>query len=231
MEGESFDDFLKRTRSEKKGLRSLPASSAHNGRDVVDSTTAYDTLTKDLIGNDSGSEDDEDDYGKSKKGRKPHRLDEEAEKVVEYMFFDFRKGAEGFPANCEIIDPARAEALLEKQTVAAEEALKLKKSDNKDEEEAGNKSTGTGTTSKSTSSGASTWVTSADDDVGEYDANAQISEAIFEVLQDGSTALVMKPGYRLKLKLNELNEGGDAAKEEREKKAKKKKKKSSKSGK
>lgn len=61
-----------------------------------------------------------------------------------------------------------------------------------------------------------------------YDNAAQINEATFEVLQDGSTALVMKPGYRLKLKLSELTDGGDAAKEARAKKAAKAKKKAAK---
>ena len=49
-----------------------------------------------------------------------------------------------------------------------------------------------------------------------------INESTFEVLNDGSTALVMKPGYRLKLKLSELLEGGDEDKEEREKEKRRK---------
>jgi hypothetical protein len=48
------------------------------------------------------------------------------------------------------------------------------------------------------------------------------------VLQDGSTALVITPGYRLNFKLNELLEGGDDAKEKRAKEAAKKAKRTAK---
>ena len=48
--------------------------------------------------------------------------------------------------------------------------------------------------------------------------------AVFETLKDGSTAFVLKPGSRLKLRLSDLLEGGDAKKDEREKKAAKDKK-------
>jgi hypothetical protein len=41
------------------------------------------------------------------------------------------------------------------------------------------------------------------------------------VLQDGSTALVITPGYRLKFNLNEILEGGDDAKENARKKLQK----------
>ena len=48
------------------------------------------------------------------------------------------------------------------------------------------------------------------------------------MLQDGSTALVITPGYRLKFNLNELLEGGDDAKENCAKEAAKKAKRTAK---
>ena len=36
-----------------------------------------------------------------------------------YMFFDFRKGADVWPSNVELVDPKRADELLEKATAAA----------------------------------------------------------------------------------------------------------------
>lgn len=49
-------------------------------------------------------------------------------------------------------------------------------------------------------------------------------EAQFETLRDGSTALVLQPGYRLKLSLADIFEGGDAGREARLKKEQKEKK-------
>jgi hypothetical protein len=48
------------------------------------------------------------------------------------MFFDFRRGASEFPSNVSIIDPTKAEALLEKQTSDVLEALKSKKKEGED---------------------------------------------------------------------------------------------------
>jgi hypothetical protein len=46
-------------------------------------------------------------------------------------------------------------------------------------------------------------------------------DTTFETLKDGSTALIIRPGYRLKLKLSELLEGGDAQRDKNEKRKKK----------
>ena len=193
--------------------------SRRDEENFVDKSKAFDTLAKDLLGGDESGSDDEIDYGK--RGKERRRSDEdEGEKKPGYMFFDFRKGAENFPQNCEIVDPAKAEVLLEKQTVAVEESLKVKKSDKDNQEE--------GTTTKS-GGGTSAWASStfSQEESTEMDNSAQLSDATFEVLQDGSTAFVMKPGYRLRLQLKELLRGGDAAKEERAKKAARDKKKKS----
>jgi thiol-disulfide isomerase/thioredoxin len=58
------------------------------------------------------------------------------------------------------------------------------------------------------------------------DENESIAptQANFETLKDGSTALVMDAGWRLKLDLNDMTKGGDAKKEERKKEAAKKEK-------
>ena len=210
--GSDFEAFLARQRKEKIKEKARFEKSG----EIEDETQAYDSLSKDLIGGDDSGSEDDDDYGKRGKKKDPRGDDEE--KPPDFMFFDFRKGSDFFPSNCEIIDPSRAEVLLEKQTTIAEEALKLKKSDKADDPADDGEA-------KGGEKVAVSWHgAGGDDDSEEYDAKAQVQEATFEVLQDGSYALVMKPGYRLKLNLQELLQGGDAAREERAKKAAKAKK-------
>jgi hypothetical protein len=110
-------------------------SSQKTKDNIVDLNEEFDFLAKDVMGDDDESSDDEYDF--RKKGGEAmsdfERDGEEDKKNPEYTFFDFRKGPEGFPANCEIVGPARAEVLLEKQTAMAEEALKVKKCDKDDQ--------------------------------------------------------------------------------------------------
>lgn len=217
-DGDSFADSLAKVRGERRAHDPKRKQSAQKGGNIVDEVTAYDALSKDITGTEDSGSDDDDDFGKGRRGNKTPEDGEE--KQPEYMFFDFRKGAAGFPLNCEIVDANRAQELLEKQTVAAEDALKSKKSEEGD---------GDGANKSGNKFGPSmSWGSSRAEEPDNYDNAAQISEATFEVLQDGSTALIMKPGFRLKLKLNDLNEGGDDGREERDKKAAKAKKKKSK---
>ena len=183
-------------------------------KDIVDEADLNNKLIDDLLNKDSDSEDEINYRGKQKESRKK---DDDQNSLPDYMFFDFRRGVEKFPPNCEIVDPAKAERLLEKQTSDALEALKSKKKES-DESKGENEVTTAVNWSCDTFS----------DDEGELnnssDLNNQLQDATFEILNDGSTALIIKPGDRLKLNLNELLEGGDASKESREKKKKKKKK-------
>jgi hypothetical protein len=181
-----------------------------------DRANEFDDFNDDLAGDEEGeSDDDERDKGK----RRPGGFDEPEEtKPPSYMFFDFRKGAETWPTNVELVDPKRAEELLEKATSAAEEAAKKKK---KDDDEDNKKDSGTGTGGVSFMSGG--WDSTPDEDE-EDDMCRLHPDAEFETLKDGSSALLLKPGYRLKLKLNDLQEGGDDAKADRERKAAKSKK-------
>eukprot|EP01038_Epipyxis_sp_PR26KG_P004031 gene4031-5768_t len=178
----------------------------------------YDTFDQDVIGNTGddapAGSDSDDDYDREKSGKKRAKKfgqDEEEEKAP-YMFFDFRRGTTGWPSNVEYVDQKRADDLLDKATAAAEEAAKAKKKDG--DEEGGKKDSMTGIS----------W-DSVGMDAAEDEPTVGIHpEATFETLKDGSTALLVKPGYRLKLKLNELLEGGDEKKEERAKKEAKAKK-------
>lgn len=138
------------------------------------------------------------------------------------MFFDFRRGRSAWPENVEYVDPKRADELLEKATAsAAEEAAKTQKKEGEEEAKGDGtkKSTGTGT-----GTGKKSYSYSANADVEETRTYEAPPENCFEVLKDGSTALVIKPGHRLKLNLQGLLEGGDANKVEREKKIEKEKK-------
>jgi len=193
------------------------SKNAINPRNVISDVKAdfvndYDSLAKDVIGDD-GSESDEDREEKGK-GRNRRSHDEDKEKDPEYMLFDFRKSLL-WPTNVELIDMRTYEKLLEKATAAAEEAAKLKKKDNEDDDSKKRES-GTATVSIDTSVA---WEdTNADEEENE---DSGYSQAEFETLKDGSNALIIKPGFRLKLRLKDLLDGGDAMKEKRERKAEK----------
>lgn len=137
------------------------------------------------------------------------------------MFFDFRKGADNWPSNVELVDSKRAEELLEKATLAMEELVKRKKKDD-DEDEGNKKESSTSTVT------FGSWNDLERHEEEEPESSSVHPDASFETLKDGSTAFIIKPGYRLKLKLNDLQEGGDENKLERERKALKQKKRAAK---
>ena len=169
----------------------------------------YDTFGNDVVGDSESDDDDRD-----RKKRRDRDEEEEGEELPSFMFFDFRRGIDAWPSNVELVDPKRAEQLLEKATTAAEEAAKAKKKD--DDDDGHKKGSSSGTTFSWDKFGA------ADEEEEEVDFVP--SDAQFEMLKDGSTALVIKPGHRLKLRLNDILDGGDAEKEERDRKAAKMKK-------
>lgn len=180
----------------------------------ADHANEFDDFHDDVVGEDDDSDEDDRDKGKKRRGYE----DDGEDKAPSYMFFDFRKGTEAWPSNVELVDPKRADELLEKATAAAEEAAKKKKKD--DDDEGGNKKdSGTGTSYSS-----SAWDSTPDEEE-EEDVYKLHPDATFETLKDGSSALIVKPGYRLRIKLNDLQEGGDEAKVDRERKAAKSKKK------
>ena len=80
---------------------------------------------------------------------------------------------------------------------------------------------------ESNESGDDDGVNSSDEDESEEeDANQRpnlAANAPFRTLPDGSHALIIEPGVRLKIDLSDLAKGGDASKEERAKKARQKK--------
>jgi len=189
--------------------------------EVLDQAQNSTSLAEDLLGNgDDSDSDGEFSFKAKKKAPKSSKKapgQEDSDIIPDFMFFDFRQGCAGFPANCEIIDPEKAIALLEKQKTQALEALKLKKKDGDD--------------SKAEAGYADVWASGGGEDASEFNAeelDQQLREATFEELNDGSFALIMKPGYRLKLSLKDLLLGGDAARVEREKMKKTKKKSKSK---
>lgn len=192
--------------------------------EVIDVANTYGSLAADVLEGEDSDSDEEFNPNKMKaSGGKKNRQDENNNKHPDFMFFDFRKGAEGFPLNCEIIDPAKAELLLEKQTADVLEALKSKKKDG-DESKGGEAGGGD---DFAVGWGAAL-ITRDETALSREELDSLLAETTFDVLNDGSTALVMKPGYRLKLRLNDLLEGGDADREEREKKRKNREKKMSK---
>ena len=164
------------------------------------------------------------------------------EKGAAYIFFDFRQGREKWPAGVELVDSQKAVELTERAMKDAEaeakrqqerEEVKDKEKDNDDKKDRKNDSYGT--TFFSSSAGTTvgdfdSWTSRAveggsaqNEDIAEKDCVAP-EECVFETLNDGSTALILSPGFRLKLNLSTLTSGGDAEKVEREKKARKLKK-------
>ena len=175
----------------------------------------YDSMNKDVLGDDDSDSDGDFDF--KGKGNLFQRGEEEEQEPQDppYMLFDFRRGRDDFPENVTIVNAKRAEELLEKATAAAEEAAKLKKSDKDDDDDAGKEKkadaafnvvgTGVGTGTASGSGGVS-WGESKVVDTEDGDDNG-IADAVFETLKDGSTALVVKPGFRIRLDLTNLLNG------------------------
>jgi len=193
-----------------------------------DHVNSFDGYMDDIIGPED--EIDSDDEEKNKKNRYDQQQEEDdGNKQPPYMFFDFRKGLDQWPSNVELIDPKRADELLEKATIQLEEQLKRKKKDDNDDNNDNIKSEGNGVTFSS-SIGTGGWGSSntIEDEAGESTSQSLHPDILFETLKDTSTALIIKPGYRLKLKLNDLQDGGDENRIERERKILKSKKRAAK---
>jgi hypothetical protein len=182
----------------------------------------FDSLADDVLAADEkagGDEDDDDDSdyepGKKRGDKKKNRGEEEPEDTSPpYMLFDFRRGPDNWPKHCELVDPTRADELLEKAQTAIEAAAKSKKDE---DEEKGKKGTG----DKDKEHGVE-WATVEEEK--EEKRDFLHPDAVFETLKDGSTALVLQSGYRLKLSLADIFEGGDATREARAKREAKEKK-------
>jgi hypothetical protein len=229
----AFGDSKKLSKSASR--RADSKTGKQTAGNATDYATEYNTLADDVVGEDSESDEED----KSKKKRR-NRDDDDSEKPTPYMLFDFRKyetviqcilriraesvvfirGKAAWPENAELVDQKRAEELLEKAVAVAEEAAKMKKKDGDETEDGGGK--------KSSGTGSSSGVSWDDDYSG---GNAESSapkglhpEAAFETLSDGSQALIMKPGFRLKIDLSDIEHGGDEKKEERKKKKEREKK-------
>ena len=102
-------------RTKKTAVRkqaNIPQTNVEVG---ADHENDFDDFEDDVMGGeDVDSEDDERD-----KKKRRHEEEEDPNKMPPYMFFDFRKGAEGWPSCVEFVDPKRADELLEKATTAA----------------------------------------------------------------------------------------------------------------
>ena len=183
-----------------------------------------------MLGEDDSGSDDDFDYKKKEK-KFGEDEDNNEETKIPFMFFDFRHGKEKFPENVTLVDSKMAADLLEKATAEAEENAKANKKNNENDAEdlTGDKKSGAveGPVGPGGSGGTSMWdaydTKKSGGDKDEPEDNG-LADATFEVLRDGSTALLIKSGYRLKLNLNELLEGGDEEKEARKKKVAKEKK-------
>ena len=186
---------------------------------IPDYDNQHNSLVDDIIVDGSDSEGDDDE---SKSSKKRGSQEEESKSSPDFMFFDFRRGGASWPKNVELIDGQKSEDLLNKAIKQAEEVMKMKKKEGDDDESKRESS------SRTVSIGPE-FINTADvkEDFEEEEEGTGVihPDAVFETLKDGSTAFILKPGYRLKLKLGELLEGGDEKKEAREKKANRMKKK------
>ena len=197
-----------------------------------------------LDGDESGEDDDTDffsfDEDKSKEKKIPAGQEPE-EKQAAFMFFDFRQGRENWPSGVELVNAEKAAELTEKAIKDAEAEAKRQQ----DRDDAKDKDRATGEKKERERGGSSYHSTFSSGGSLDFDPWASRSQmdtfgtapvevmekkctapedSVFETLNDGSTALILPPGKRLKLDLSTLTTGGDAEKEEREKKARKLKK-------
>ena len=215
-------------------MTSLMAESSGTG--PTDYSHEYDELDADVLGDNAS--DEEPNYEDKKKKKKKKRgfgfgEEEEKEEEAAYMLFDFRRGEHKWPENVELVDREKAQSLLEKAKEAAVKAAKEKKEQEKKEGEGGSKYSGVSGGKGYGGGNAGSWSSSSQQSSGTENGDSKDSkdsdhapkDARFEKLKDGSTALIVPAGTRLRLDLREILEGGDAKKEERRKKALKKKKK------
>ena len=138
------------------------------------------------------------------------------QKQTASMLFDFRRGPDQWPKNCELIDQSRFDELLEKATSEAEMAAKLKRDKiDEDSKIASGEIMRGGTSDTNTAQRT--------EQLHDEKRDSLHPEAQFETLRDGSTALILQSGYRLKLWLNDIFDGGDANSEARIEKAAKEK--------
>ncbi len=179
---------------------------------------------------DDSDESDEDKFDfDSKRNRhgRNRRGEEEEEEESPYMLFDFRRGKEKWPSNVEMVDAKRYEELLLAATAAAEAAAKNKKKAGGEGDEDGEYPAPGGSPSgkgKGKSGGSVSWGSWGFDEEDKTEESTNKpdicpEDAVFETLGDGSTALILPPGYRLKINCEELLKGGDKKREERMKEA------------
>ena len=211
---------------------SHPPPQKKNTKEIKpDHEKQYQSFTDDVLGVDGekilGDEDndeyDPDDLLDRKGPNKKDVLDGEGESKVPYMLFDFRRGSENWPKNCELVDLKRFDELLEKATAAAELTAKSTGDGKKGEDLEKAKDTEVGVTEHGGAKGVQ-WAEVEKEDKRDF----LHPEAQFETLRDGSTALILQSGYRLKLWLNDIFDGGDANREARLKKEALEKKRTSK---
>lgn len=164
--------------------------------------------------------DDDSDGGNGMDLRQSKRGGDEGDdkKEPKYMFFDFRRGAEHWPDNVELVGLKRADALLEKAMEAANARIQLMSDD-------GDNKGGKGKVDMMGFGNDDFDDESEEEEQQESEQKSNVgSNAPFRKLPDGSHALVIEPGFRLKIDLSDLSKGGDATKEDRARKARQKKK-------
>jgi hypothetical protein len=208
------------------GGRGLALPSDRANEVTPDYSNQFNDLNTDVLG-----EDNDDDGNKTTLlpkqtafGFGPAADSEEAKKVP-YMFFDFRRGKDSWPANVKLIDAKQADILLEKAALATDETVEVKKKDDQEDDDSKEEKDNKDTKGNKESKSSEGYNSSACDDNEATENQSTIAppDAVFETLKDGSYALVIQAGYRLKLNLSELLEGGDDKKAEREAEKRKKK--------
>lgn len=183
---------------------------------ATDYSKEYESFEKELaLDQDEDDAESDEEVARSDRGQ-----EEEEHKDADYMFFDFRGGSTAWPANVEYVDSIRAEQLTKFATEKAENII----NEGGIEEEKSVPSVIRQVVKEEFGVRTEMDTVLSDD---EFDDKAVVvpsparsestvhGDTSFEVLQDGSMALIVKPGCRLKLNLEELLVGGDAQREKR----------------
>ena len=221
------DEEVNQTPIESYRRRHQPSNFDHGV--PVDYENNFQDLDDDILGSEEGSDEETGlfEAGTSRRrcGRRNNRRGDERSEVggakkdeeAVQMFFDFRLGRNAWPSTVEVVDPKRAQDLLAKAKEAARAQVLREK-----EREEGKQGAAARQTSVTFQHTGDYPVARGDDDQGgEAEGLTTASEHVkFETLSDGSTALSLQPGERLRLNLEGLLRGGDARKKEREQEAK-----------
>jgi hypothetical protein len=239
--GDEVEDEEEATAPRKSEVQQFKSVTPAEDLGFVPYEHRYEKFDQDVLGADDDEEDDPYTHGDRPGGTE--------QQGSAYVFYDFRFGVDMWPEGVELVNVEQGSLLVETALSDAEAEVKRQEEKEKNtERDAKDKKDANGNCADpevfADDWGAGAWDTqdffSETGDRTFYSDYAQPqvkateedsaktekklpADAKFETLSDGSHALLLQPGFRLKLDLSTLLTGGDEMKVQREKAERKRK--------